>query len=111
MRLWLLRVKYRRPAAIENQNRPHQRGNSCENDAAMREDPIVLDVRRTREELSSRFNFDVKAIFADMRTRQAALGARLVSRNKRVQPANGIDGAKNSPSGISKAANAVNPHE
>ena len=49
----------------------------------MRGDPIVADVRRAREELSARFNFDVKAIFADMRTRQVAVGSRLVSRKKR----------------------------
>jgi hypothetical protein len=47
----------------------------------MRGDPIVADVRRAREELSARFNFDVKAIF--MRTRQVAVGSRLVSRKKR----------------------------
>ena len=51
----------------------------------MWEDPIVADVRRAREELSARFNFDVKAIFADMRNRQAALGGRLVSRRKQGQ--------------------------
>jgi hypothetical protein len=49
----------------------------------MWEDSIVADVRRVREELSARFNFDVKAIFADMRNRQRALGGRLVSRRKR----------------------------
>jgi hypothetical protein len=48
----------------------------------MWEDSIVADVRRVREELSARFNFDVKAIFADMRNRQRALGGRLVSRRK-----------------------------
>ncbi len=48
----------------------------------MWEDPIVADVRRAREELSARFNFDVKAIFADLRSRQGALGGRLVSRKK-----------------------------
>lgn len=48
----------------------------------MWEDPIVAEVRRAREQLAARFNFDVKAIFADLRARQAALGARLVSRQK-----------------------------
>jgi len=55
----------------------------------MWEDPIVSAVRRAREELAARFDFDVKAIFADMRARQAALGPRLVSRSKRVQTMNG----------------------
>ena len=42
------------------------------------EDPIVADVRRTREELSAQFDFDLAAIFADIRTRQASAGERLV---------------------------------
>jgi hypothetical protein len=57
----------------------------------MWEDPIVAEVRRAREELSARFDFDVKAIFADIRCRQAALGKRLVSRKKRVEPAAAVD--------------------
>ena len=44
----------------------------------MWKDPIVADVHRTREKLSAEFDFDVKAIFADLRHRQSALGARLV---------------------------------
>ena len=50
---------------------------------AMWEDPIVSEVRRTREELAARFGFDVKAIFDDLRSRQSTLGNRLVSRTKR----------------------------
>lgn len=46
------------------------------------EDPIVADVRRTREELSAKFNFDLHAIFADLRARQSSVGDRLV----RVKP-------------------------
>ena len=42
------------------------------------EDPIVADVRRTRESLSARFDFDLAAIFADIRNRQEELGDRLV---------------------------------
>jgi hypothetical protein len=42
------------------------------------EDPIVADVRRIREDLSAKFNFDVSAIFADLRARQAGVGDRLV---------------------------------
>ncbi len=52
----------------------------------MWEDPIVAEVRRIREELAARFNFDLKAIFADIRQRQTMLGERLVSRKKRVAP-------------------------
>ena len=42
------------------------------------EDPIVADVRRTREELSEKFAFDLPAIFADLRARQSSVGDRLV---------------------------------
>ena len=48
----------------------------------MWEDPIVLEVRRKREELAAQFNFDVHAIFEDMRKGQIAHGARLVCREK-----------------------------
>jgi hypothetical protein len=51
----------------------------------MWEDPIVAEVRRAREQLAARFDFDVEAIFADIQNRQTALGRRLVSR---TQPAN-----------------------
>jgi hypothetical protein len=50
----------------------------------MWEDPIVADVHRTREMLAGEHNFDTKAIFADLRKRQAALGARLVPQKKRA---------------------------
>lgn len=42
------------------------------------EDPIVADVRRTREELAAQFDFDVAAIFAELRSRQTTVGDRLV---------------------------------
>ncbi len=49
----------------------------------MWEDPIVAEVHRIREKLAAPFNFDVKAIFADLRKRQAALDGRLVLQKKR----------------------------
>ncbi len=56
----------------------------------MWEDPIVTEVHRTREKLSAAFDFDLKAIFADLRNRQAALGTRLVTQklqpNQTLQP-------------------------
>jgi hypothetical protein len=55
----------------------------------MWEDPIVAEVHRTREELAAKFNFDVKAIVADIRERQAALGSRLVSLAKPAEAATG----------------------
>jgi hypothetical protein len=42
------------------------------------EDPIVADVRRIREDLSAKFDFDLAAIFADLRARQSSAGDRLV---------------------------------
>lgn len=52
----------------------------------MWEDPIVAEVHRVREKLAAEFNFDVKAIFADLRKRQSSLGDRLVPKKKRVEP-------------------------
>jgi hypothetical protein len=51
----------------------------------MRQDPIVEEIHQTRRELAARFNFDVKAIFADLRERQASLGDRLVMQKKRTE--------------------------
>ena len=53
----------------------------------MWEDPIVAEVHRTRKELAEKFDFDVSAIVADIRKRQAALGSRLVSLAKPAEPA------------------------
>jgi hypothetical protein len=55
----------------------------------MWEDPIVAEVHRIRAELAARFDFDVTAMFADMRERQAALGPRLVSLAKSAEPVYG----------------------
>ena len=46
----------------------------------MWDDPIVDEVRSTRERLVEKFGCDVHAIFTDLRERQAKLGARLVRR-------------------------------
>ena len=48
----------------------------------MWEDPIVLEVRRKREEHRAQFKYDVQGIFEDMRNRQIAHGTRLVCRKK-----------------------------
>jgi hypothetical protein len=48
----------------------------------MWEDSIVAEVRRVREQLSAKFDFDVKAIFADIERRQAQPGHRLVPQKK-----------------------------
>lgn len=59
----------------------------------MWEDPIVAEVDRTREMLAAKFNFDIEAIFADIRERQAALGDRLVPQRTGTEPNAEADGA------------------
>ena len=49
----------------------------------MYDDPIVNEVRKTRERLAEKHNFDVGAIFEDLRMRQAKLGKRLVHRKRK----------------------------
>jgi|GEM_PF-379431 len=46
----------------------------------MYDDPIVNEVRKTRERLAEQFHYDVGEIFRDLRKRQAKVGRRLVSR-------------------------------
>jgi hypothetical protein len=47
------------------------------------DDPIVAEVRKTRERLVEELDFDVGAIFEDLRKRQTKLGTRLVRRQRR----------------------------
>jgi hypothetical protein len=56
----------------------------------MWEDPIVNEVRRIREELAEQYNFDVGVIFAEIRKKQAALGKRLVNRERQVKADQGV---------------------
>jgi len=51
----------------------------------MSEDPIVSEVRQIREKLARQFNFDVHAIFEDLRKRQASLGSKLVRRQRQTK--------------------------
>lgn len=44
----------------------------------MHEDPIVAEVRKIREQLASQFNYDIHAIFEDLRRHQSQYGARLI---------------------------------
>ena len=73
----------------------------------MWEDPIVADVHRTRETLAAEFDFNVQAIFADLRRRQAALGERLVPQQKRAEPAAEVDRGRRFGSTGSTAADAA----
>ena len=62
----------------------------------MNDDPIVASVRRVRAELAAKFNYDVHAIFSDMRSRESQVGSRLVRQpkrpNKAVNPSGGSGG-------------------
>jgi hypothetical protein len=62
----------------------------------MWEDPIVAEVHRTREQLAKNFDFDVIAIVADIRKRQAALGSRLVSLTSSAESAAEADADRES---------------
>ena len=41
-------------------------------------DPIIAEVRAVREQHAARFDYDVKAIFRDLRARQEASGRKYV---------------------------------
>jgi hypothetical protein len=49
----------------------------------MWEDPIVKEVREIRKELSARFNFDVHAIFEDLRKKQITIGSQIIRHRSR----------------------------
>ncbi len=48
----------------------------------MIEDPIVEEVRKVRDELSKKFNYDLKAIFDDLRKKQKQYENRVVDLSK-----------------------------
>jgi hypothetical protein len=52
----------------------------------MNDDPIVAAVRKIRDELAAAFDYDVHAIFADLRRREAGLGDRLVRQSQTQRP-------------------------
>ena len=52
----------------------------------MNDDPIVANVRKVRDELAAAFGYDVQAIFADLRRREASLGDRLVKQPEAKRP-------------------------
>ena len=60
----------------------------------MKDDPIVAEVRQIKERLAAAFDFDVHAIFSDMRKRQTQFGSRLIcqplpKKAEQVGPADG----------------------
>ena len=48
----------------------------------MYDDPIVDEVRKVREQLAAKFDFNVHAYFEELRQRQTRLGIRLVKKNE-----------------------------
>jgi hypothetical protein len=46
-------------------------------------DPIVNEVRRARDELAKKFNYDVDAIFSDLREKQRKHSNRIVNLRRR----------------------------
>jgi hypothetical protein len=64
----------------------------------MWKDPIVEEVDQIREKLAAEFDFDVKAIFADLRKRQLSMGVTLVPQKKRAERSAGVDHARTSGS-------------
>ncbi len=46
-------------------------------------DPIVEEVRRTRNALAAKYNYDLDAIFAASRKRQATCGHKVVDLSKK----------------------------
>ncbi len=73
----------------------------------MWEDPIVEEVHRTREKLAAEYGFDVKAIFADLRKRQASLGSRLIPQKRRAEPTAEADRGRHSGSSGSASSEAA----
>ena len=70
----------------------------------MWEDPIVAEVHRAREKLAADCNYDIEAFFADVRKRQALLGARLVPQKKRAEPTAEADRGRHSGSADSTSS-------
>ncbi len=64
----------------------------------MWEDPIVAEVRDIREKLAAKFDFDVKAIFADLRKRQGSRGGRLVPQKTQAEATAVADRSRKSSS-------------
>jgi len=66
------------------------------NDDKQDDDPIVAEVRRTREQIAARFNYDLAAICEDarQRTQEAARAGKAVVSLPPTRPEGPIDAAK-----------------
>jgi hypothetical protein len=50
----------------------------------MTTDPILAEIRRTREAYAARFAGDIRAMIADLRQRQKQAGRKVVSRSPKL---------------------------
>ena len=50
----------------------------------MKKDPIVEEVRRVRDRLAARFNYDLDAMFADLKAREKVSGRKHVHRSPKL---------------------------
>lgn len=73
----------------------------------MWEDPIVKEVHEIRKQLAAKYGFDLKAMFADIYKRQAALGERLVSPKKRAESTAEADLGRHSDSSESTSSKSA----
>src|SRR5205807_1103766 len=91
------------PAGCRSSARPR----NSEGRKPVWEGPTVADVHRTREELAAQFDFDVTAIFADLRKRQAALGPCLVFPRTSTEPTDAVDGVPETTSKLNPGCGPV----
>jgi hypothetical protein len=53
----------------------------------MRDDPIVAQVRKVRDEHAAKFNYDLEAIYRDLKEAEKASGRTFVRYPPRLRPA------------------------
>jgi hypothetical protein len=51
----------------------------------MCEDPIVAEVRKIRQKIAAKFNYDIRAICEDARKRERTSGHKIVSPRRRAK--------------------------
>lgn len=50
------------------------------------EDPIIAEIRKYREEYAARFNYDIKAMYEDIKKRQLESGYTYVDLSQQPKP-------------------------
>lgn len=56
----------------------------------MKSDPTVDEVRKVREAHAARFNYDLSALCADLKTKEKDAGHPVVSRQPKLRPSVGV---------------------